>query len=200
MATEGIPGRLEAERNAAESVGEARLERRGAGVADLVIPVKDVRRTGTFQGAVGFSRKTDGSYVASGAAGLSLRNIAGSGRGAAIDWLNDGESYSRIALRFHEPFFLSRPLSVDVEMAQIVQDSSYIFSAGALSFGIPVGPATTIIAGVAADRSAWLRLLGRLFSDPRFSDPVPRSEESPGEQNAVGFKFTLVVRYWPGGR
>jgi outer membrane murein-binding lipoprotein Lpp len=62
------------------------------------------------------------------------------------------------------------------------------------------GEIMVALTGVAADRSAWLKLLGRLFSDPRFSDPTPRSEESPGEQNAVGFKFTLMVRYWPAGR
>jgi outer membrane murein-binding lipoprotein Lpp len=62
------------------------------------------------------------------------------------------------------------------------------------------GEIVVALTGVAADRSAWLKLLGRLFSDPRFSDPTPRSEEAPGERNAAGFKFTLTVRYWPGGR
>jgi hypothetical protein len=56
------------------------------------------------------------------------------------------------------------------------------------------------LSGVAADRTAWLKLLGRFFTDSRFSDPIPRSEEAPGEQNAVGYKFTLLVRYWPEGR
>ena len=56
------------------------------------------------------------------------------------------------------------------------------------------------LSGVATDRAAWLKLLGRLFTDARFSDPLPRTEETPGEQNAAGFKFTLEVRYWPEGR
>ena len=56
------------------------------------------------------------------------------------------------------------------------------------------------LSGVAADRAAWLKLLGRFFTDTRFSDPVPRSEEAPGEQNSVGYKFILEVRYWPEGR
>lgn len=56
------------------------------------------------------------------------------------------------------------------------------------------------LSGVAADRAAWLKLLGRFLTDTRFSDPVPRSEEAPGEQNSVGYKFILEVRYWPEGR
>jgi type IV pilus assembly protein PilN len=62
------------------------------------------------------------------------------------------------------------------------------------------GEITVTLSGVAADRAAWLKLLGRLFTDSRFSDPIPRSEESPGERNAVGFTFVLSVRYWPEGR
>lgn len=62
------------------------------------------------------------------------------------------------------------------------------------------GEITVALSGVAADRAAWLKLLGRLFTDAHFSDPIPRSEEAPGEQNAVGFKFVLSVRYWPEGR
>jgi len=62
------------------------------------------------------------------------------------------------------------------------------------------GAITIALTGVAADRTAWLKLLGRLFTDAHFSDPLPRTEEAPGEQNAVGFKFTLDVRYWPEGR
>ena len=57
-----------------------------------------------------------------------------------------------------------------------------------------------VLGGIAADRAAWLKLLGRLFTDAHFSDPIPRSEEAPGEQNAAGFRFFLSVRYWPEGR
>ena len=136
-----------------ESVGEARLERRRAGEIDLVLPVKETKGAGSFQGAMGVSKKADGSYVASGAAGLILRNIAGSGRDAALDWLNDGQSYSRIGIRFREPFVASTPLSLGIELSQIVQDSVYVWSAGALSVGIPLGPAATVTAGLAADRN-----------------------------------------------
>jgi hypothetical protein len=62
------------------------------------------------------------------------------------------------------------------------------------------GEVRVALSGLAADRAAWLKLLGRLFTDAHFSDPVPLSEEAPGEQNAAGFGFTLRVRYWPEGR
>lgn len=62
------------------------------------------------------------------------------------------------------------------------------------------GVVTVSLTGIAANRAAWLKLLGRLFTDSHFSDPIPRSEEAPGEQNAVGFKFSLRVRYWQEGR
>jgi Tfp pilus assembly protein PilN len=62
------------------------------------------------------------------------------------------------------------------------------------------GEVTVALGGIAADRSAWLKMLGRLFTDSHFSDPLPQSEEAPNEQNAIGFRFTLTVRYWPAGR
>jgi type IV pilus assembly protein PilN len=54
-----------------------------------------------------------------------------------------------------------------------------------------------VLAGVAASRDAWLRLLTALFHDPRFADPVPGSEEAPSATNAQGYRFQLRVRYLP---
>jgi Tfp pilus assembly protein PilN len=54
--------------------------------------------------------------------------------------------------------------------------------------------------GVAASRDAWLRLVAHLFVDPRFSDPLPTSEQSPSATNGQGYQFSLTVRYWPEGR
>ncbi len=54
--------------------------------------------------------------------------------------------------------------------------------------------------GLATDRSAWLKLLAVLFTDARFSDPLPRSEEAPSATNGKGYRFILGVRYWPEGR
>lgn len=136
-----------------ESVGEARVERRGDGGVDVRIPVSDAKGANTFQGGIGFSKKTTGEYVMSGAAALDLRNVAGSGRAARLDWLNDGEDYSRIGLRFREPFLVRTPVALDAEVSQVVQDSVFVWSAGSLTFGVPAGPAATILVGAAVDRN-----------------------------------------------
>jgi Tfp pilus assembly protein PilN len=62
------------------------------------------------------------------------------------------------------------------------------------------GAISVSLSGIAASRSAWLRLLSRLLTDSHFAEPVPLNEEAPGERNAVGFRFSLRVKYWPEGR
>ena len=136
-----------------ESVGEARLERRSGGAVDVIIPVKDFERSNLFQGALGFSRKAGGDFVLNGSVDLELRNIAGSGRKANFGWLNDGERYSKLSLKFREPFLFSSAVSLDAELSQVIQDSTYMWNSGGLYFGIPLGPRTSIVAGVAADRN-----------------------------------------------
>jgi len=59
------------------------------------------------------------------------------------------------------------------------------------------GEVQVVMRGVAAGRQSWLTLLERLFSDPRFSDPIPASEESPSAGNPQGYRFQLRARYWP---
>ena len=54
--------------------------------------------------------------------------------------------------------------------------------------------------GLATGRDAWLRLIAALFADPKFSDPIPRSEEAPSARNGLGYRFSLTVRYWPEGK
>jgi len=136
-----------------ESVKEATLERRSSGRVDLVIPVKEIERGSSFQGALGFSRKEQGDYVLNGSVAVELRNVAGTGRNIRFDWVNDGEDYSRLALRIRQPFLFSSPLSLDGELSQIIQDSAYMWNSGGLYFGVPLGPLTSIVAGVAADRN-----------------------------------------------
>ena len=54
--------------------------------------------------------------------------------------------------------------------------------------------------GLATGRDAWLKLIAVLFADPKFSDPLPRSEEAPSARNGQGYRFSLTVRYWPEGK
>jgi hypothetical protein len=56
------------------------------------------------------------------------------------------------------------------------------------------------LSGAATSREAWLKLLALFFVDPKFSNPLPRAEESPSVTNGQGYRFSLTVRYWPEGR
>ncbi len=54
--------------------------------------------------------------------------------------------------------------------------------------------------GLAVDREAWLKLLAIMFTDSKFSDPLPTFEEAPSAGNQRGYRFELVVWYRPEGR
>jgi outer membrane protein insertion porin family len=136
-----------------ESVGEARLERPSGGAVDVIIPVRDIQRGNLFQGALGFSRKEGGDYVLNGSIAFDLRNIAGTGRRAHFDWLNNGERYSRFLLKYREPFLFSSKVSLDAEISQVIQDTVYMWNAGGLYAGIPIGAGVSLVVGVAADRN-----------------------------------------------
>jgi len=61
------------------------------------------------------------------------------------------------------------------------------------------GKVVLALGGVARSREAMLRFLENLIGDPRFAEPVPRSEETPEGAGAPGYLFSLRVRYRPGG-
>lgn len=136
-----------------ESVGGVEVRRGKDGAVDVVIPLKEIERYNRFQGAFGFSRKDDGEYVLNGSAEVELRNIAGTGRSAMFSWLNDGEKYSEVDVRYGEPFLFSSPVHLDVEMRQIVQDTVFTWHSGGLYFTVPLGPDYSIVAGAAGDRN-----------------------------------------------
>jgi hypothetical protein len=56
------------------------------------------------------------------------------------------------------------------------------------------------LTGIAVSRAAWLGLLETLFTDGKFSEPVPESEEAPGVGSPQGHRFALRAVYWPEGR
>ena len=64
----------------------------------------------------------------------------------------------------------------------------------------PDGDVRVAISGIATGREAWLKLLAVLFTDRRFSDPLPTGEEVPSASNSQGYKFQLSFRYWTEGR
>lgn len=134
-------------------VGEPVVRRRGGGAVEVVIPVTENKRPNAFQGAFGFSQKENGDYRLNGSALLDLRNIAGTGRGARFDWLNDGEDYSRIELAYLEPFLLGSPLRLRVELGQVIQDTIYTWHTGGAYVTWPVAGSWAVTAGAAVDRN-----------------------------------------------
>ena len=136
-----------------EAVGEVEVRRVREGAVDVVIPVNEIARSNRFQGAFGFSRKDEGDYVLSGSAEVELRNIAGSARDAMVSWLNDGQDYSRVEVTFREPFLLSSPVRLEVEVRQVVQDTIYTWHSGGAYLTIPLGPGFSIVVGAAGDRN-----------------------------------------------
>ena len=124
-----------------EEVLPGRVIRRNRGEVALVFPVEELKRRNLFRGAFGFSRKENDEYEVNGNVELQLNNIAGTGRAAEFNWINDGRRYSRTEISYLEPFLLSRNLSLETSLRQIVQDSLYNMSSGSLRFGAPFGPA-----------------------------------------------------------
>lgn len=135
------------------SVGEPSVERQDENSVDIVIPVTEIERGNMFQGALGVSRKQDGDYILNGSLYFELRNIAGSGRDIKFNWLNDGERYSIIDLRYTEPFIFSLPAHLDAEIKQEIQDTLYTWHSGGLYLRFPLGPSFSLLAGVAVDRN-----------------------------------------------
>ncbi len=136
-----------------KSVGEVTVEMRKTGNVDVVIPVKEIDRSNLFQGAFGFSKKDGGDYILNGSVDLSLRNIAGTGRNASFNWLNDGERYSTLEFKYTEPFLFTLPVHLDAEVGQIVQSMMYVYHTGGLYLRYPIGPNLSIRAGAAVDRN-----------------------------------------------
>ncbi len=56
-----------------------------------------------------------------------------------------------------------------------------------------------VIAGTARNREALLQLLQNMIDDPRFDNPLPRSETTPEGAAGTGYEFRMKVDYLPGG-
>jgi len=62
------------------------------------------------------------------------------------------------------------------------------------------GEVVLSLVGISTGRQGWLALLGRLFADHYFSDPIPLAEQAPGATNALGYRFQVRAHYWPEGK
>ena len=92
----------------------------------LVVEVKD-KQTNNFDGIIGYvpgDEKSSG-YV-TGLINISLRNIFGTGRAAAIRWQKLDRNSQELELKYLEPWVLNLPFNINAGLYQRKQDSTYI--------------------------------------------------------------------------
>lgn len=93
----------------------------------LVVDVKE-KNTNNFDGIIGYipPGKNESSGYITGLVNISLRNLFGTGRAAAIKWNKYNRDSQELDLKYLEPWFLSFPLNINLGLYQRVQDSSYV--------------------------------------------------------------------------
>lgn len=103
----------------------------------LQINVKE-RNTNNFDGIIGYvpPAKSDETGYVTGLVNVTLRNIFGTGRAAAIRWQKPTRSNQELELKYLEPWLFSFPFNLNAELFQRIQDSTYVQRrlGGALEF------------------------------------------------------------------
>lgn len=100
------------------------LNSRGEGV--LLISVKE-KETNNFDGILGYLPGAEGQkgYL-TGLVNVTLRNILGTGRAAAIKWQQLDRYSQDLELRYLEPWLFNYPFNVNLGLVQHKQDTTYI--------------------------------------------------------------------------
>ncbi len=92
----------------------------------LVVTVKD-KQTNNFDGVIGYvPGDVNSSGYVTGLVNISLRNIFGTGRAAAIRWQKLDRSSQELELKYLEPWILGLPLNINAGLYQRKQDTTYI--------------------------------------------------------------------------
>lgn len=103
----------------------------------LLVNVKE-RNTNNFDGIIGYvpaAKDNESGYI-TGLVNITLRNIFGTGRAAAIRWQKPTRSNQELELKYLEPWLFSFPFNLNAELFQRIQDSTYVQRriGGALEF------------------------------------------------------------------
>lgn len=101
------------------------LNKKNEGV--LVIEVKE-KETNNFDGILGYipPQGNEKKGYLTGLVNVSLRNLFGTGRAAAIHWQQFDRYSQELQLKYLEPWFLGYPFNLNGELYQRKQDSSYV--------------------------------------------------------------------------
>ncbi len=93
----------------------------------LLIKVKE-KQTNNFDGIIGYipsSGTNQGGYL-TGLVNVSLRNLFGTGRAAAIRWQQYDKNSQDLELKYLEPWIFGYPFNLNGDIFQRKQDSSYV--------------------------------------------------------------------------
>lgn len=101
------------------------INSKGEGI--LVIEVKE-KQTNNFDGILGYipgTKENEKGYL-TGLINISLRNLFGTGRAAALRWNKFGRNSQELELRYLEPWLLNFPFNIGLNLYQRVQDTTYV--------------------------------------------------------------------------
>lgn len=93
----------------------------------LIVHVKE-KQTNNFDGIIGYipgSVANTGGYF-TGLVNISLRNLFGTGRAAAIRWQKLDQSSQELELKYLEPWALGLPININGGLFQRKQDTTYV--------------------------------------------------------------------------
>jgi len=103
----------------------------------LLVNVKE-RNTNNFDGIIGYvppAKDNESGYV-TGLVNVTLRNIFGTGRAAAVRWQKLTRESQELELKYLEPWLFGYPFNLNAELFQRIQDTTYVQRrlGGALEF------------------------------------------------------------------
>lgn len=103
----------------------------------LLINVKE-RNTNSFDGIIGYippAKDNESGYV-TGLVNVTLRNIFGTGRAAAVRWQKLTRESQELELKYLEPWLFGYPFNLNADLFQRIQDTTYVQRrlGGALEF------------------------------------------------------------------
>ncbi|MDZ7623528.1 MAG: POTRA domain-containing protein [Ignavibacteriaceae bacterium] len=103
----------------------------------LLVNVKE-RNTNNFDGIIGYippAKDNESGYV-TGLVNVTLRNIFGTGRAAAVRWQKLTRESQELELKYLEPWLFGYPFNLNADLFQRIQDTTYVQRrlGGALEF------------------------------------------------------------------
>ncbi|MEE2708610.1 MAG: POTRA domain-containing protein [Gemmatimonadota bacterium] len=109
-----------------ETVSEAEMDVNQSGDGATIVIRVEEGRTSAVDGIIGYMPGLHGrSGFLTGAATLSLQNIAGTGRQVYASWLRRDPLSSDMRIRYEEPWLQGHPITTGFELGQTQQDSSF---------------------------------------------------------------------------